>query len=264
MLVLVHRKPLVEQWAARRTEFTDISPRAIGRRGGGRRLTTKQIDIAMVQTLARADSATDFLRGYGHVVIDECHHVPAASIERQELVDALAKDALALLVALEGVPLPPAIAKAATLLASVVGQDLEVGEDGVFRIARRVAKNRIISTVDPDARHGHKTSARGFDGYKGHVAVDPDSELILATTSPASPGTRSRSSRRATGRSPTSARPEPVAAGRAMHDCQGRAHDPDRALRGPSLHVPAGAKPTPPGRPTTWPPARRSSAKSHT
>jgi hypothetical protein len=52
----------------------------------------------------------------------------------------------------------------------------------VFRIARRVAKDRIISTVDPDARHGHKTSARGFDGYKGHVAVDPDSELITATT----------------------------------------------------------------------------------
>ena len=40
----------------------------------------------------------------------------------------------------------------------------------------------MISTVDPDARHGHKTSARGFDGYKGHVAVDPDSELITATT----------------------------------------------------------------------------------
>ena len=52
----------------------------------------------------------------------------------------------------------------------------------MFRIARRVAKDRIISTVDPDARHGHKTSARGFDGYKGHVAVDPDSELIIATT----------------------------------------------------------------------------------
>lgn len=52
----------------------------------------------------------------------------------------------------------------------------------MFRIARRVAKDRIISTVDPDARHGHKTSARGFDGYKGHVSVDPDSELIVATT----------------------------------------------------------------------------------
>jgi len=103
---------------------------------------------------------------------------PAA---RQELVDALSKDALALLVALEGVNLSAAVAKAATLLASVIGQDLEVGEDGVFGIARRVAKNRIISTVDVDARHGHKTSARGFDGYKGHVAVDPDSELIIAT-----------------------------------------------------------------------------------
>ena len=64
--------------------------------------------------------------------------------------------------------------QAATLLAAVVGQDLEEGEDGVFRIARRVAKDRIISTVDPDARHGHKTAARGFDGYKGHVAIDPD------------------------------------------------------------------------------------------
>jgi IS5 family transposase len=101
---------------------------------------------------------------------------------REELVDALAKDALALLMALEGVRLSDAQGKAATLLASVVGQDLEDDEHGVFRIARRVAKNRIISTVDPDARHGHKTSARGFDGYKGHVAVDPDSELILATT----------------------------------------------------------------------------------
>ena len=101
---------------------------------------------------------------------------------REELVDALANDALALLMALEGVWLSEAVGKAATLLASVVGQDLEDDEHGTFRIARRVAKNRIISTVDPDARHGHKTSARGFDGYKGHVAVDPDSELILVTT----------------------------------------------------------------------------------
>jgi hypothetical protein len=44
-----------------------------------------------------------------------------------------------------------------------------------------VAKDRIISTVDPEARHGHKSAARGFDGYKGHVAVDPDSEIVTAT-----------------------------------------------------------------------------------
>jgi hypothetical protein len=44
-----------------------------------------------------------------------------------------------------------------------------------------VAPERIISTVDPDARHGHKTKARSFDGYKGHIAIDPDSELVTAT-----------------------------------------------------------------------------------
>ena len=52
----------------------------------------------------------------------------------------------------------------------------------MFRIARRVANDRVISTVDPQARHGHKTSARGFDGYKGHVAIDPDTEIVTATT----------------------------------------------------------------------------------
>ncbi len=101
---------------------------------------------------------------------------------REELIDALAKDARALLAALDGRELRDAVAQAGALLATVVGQDLDEGQDGVFRIARRVAKDRVISTVDPDARHGHRTSARGFDGYKGHVAVDPDSELITATT----------------------------------------------------------------------------------
>src|SRR5450755_2504409 len=101
---------------------------------------------------------------------------------REELIDALAKDAGALLGALDGRELGPELEQAAALLAAVVGQDLDEGADRVFRIARRVAKDRIISTVDPEARHGHKTSARGFDGYTGHVAVDADSELITATT----------------------------------------------------------------------------------
>ena len=60
-------------------------------------------------------------------------------------------------------------------------KDIEQRENGVFRIVRGVAKDRVISTVDPEARHGHKTAARGFDGYKGHVAVDPESEIITAT-----------------------------------------------------------------------------------
>ena len=70
---------------------------------------------------------------------------------------------------------------AAELLATVVGQDLEQTEGGAFRIARRVAPDRVISIVDPETRHGHKTAARSFDGYKGHVAIDPDSEIITAT-----------------------------------------------------------------------------------
>ena len=100
---------------------------------------------------------------------------------REALVDALARDATALLAALEGETLPPPLAGAATLLATLLGQDLETTADGIFRIARRVAPDRVISTVDPDARHGHKTAARGFDGYKGHIALDPDSEIVTAT-----------------------------------------------------------------------------------
>jgi hypothetical protein len=100
---------------------------------------------------------------------------------REQLVDVLAEDARAVLAVLDGLELEPAVEKAGELLATVVGQDLETSEDGKFRIARKVAKDRVISTVDPDAGHGHKTAARSFDGYKGHVAIDPDSEVIVAT-----------------------------------------------------------------------------------
>ncbi len=97
-------------------------------------------------------------------------------------MDALARDAYAVLTALDGRTLVPEVLQTAKLVATVVGQDLEQRDDGMFRIARRVAKDRVISTVDPEARHGHKTAARGFDGYKGHIAVDPDSEIVTATT----------------------------------------------------------------------------------
>jgi hypothetical protein len=100
---------------------------------------------------------------------------------REAMLDALARDAYAVLAQLDDSKMSPELQQAATLLATVVGQDIEQREDGVFRILRGVAKDRVISTVDPEARHGHKTAARGFDGYKGHVAVDPESEIITAT-----------------------------------------------------------------------------------
>jgi hypothetical protein len=104
---------------------------------------------------------------------------------RDVLIDSRTRDALAMLAVLDGRELDDQVGPAARLLASVVGQDI-INDGGVFRIARRVASDRVISTVDPDARHGHKTSAHGFDGYKGHIAEDPDSEIITATT--ATPG----------------------------------------------------------------------------
>ena len=109
-----------------------------------------------------------------------CDYDDAAA--RAGLVDALASDGMALLAVVDGRELSEALAQAAALLATVLGQDLDQDEAGVFRIARRVAKDRVISTVDPDTRHGHKTAARGFDGYKGHVGLDPDTEIITATT----------------------------------------------------------------------------------
>jgi len=66
-------------------------------------------------------------------------------------------------------------------MSTVVGQDIEPSNDGAFRIIRGVATDRVISTVDPDARHGRKTTAHRFDGYKGHIAIDPDTEIITNT-----------------------------------------------------------------------------------
>jgi Transposase DDE domain len=95
-------------------------------------------------------------------------------------VDALVKDAQAALAVLDGHGLAGPLGEAAELLALVAGQDVEAGEDGIFRYARRVVRDRLISTVDVEGRHGHKSRARTFDGYKSHLAVAPDEELITA------------------------------------------------------------------------------------
>jgi IS5 family transposase len=97
---------------------------------------------------------------------------------REALVDDLVGDCLAALAAIEGEDLEGPAKDAAELLALVAGQDVEPGDDGIFRIARGVAHDRVISTVDPQARHGHKSHERRFDGFKMHLSVDPDSELI--------------------------------------------------------------------------------------
>ena len=105
---------------------------------------------------------------------------------RAALVDALVGDAHRLLGRLPEQELGPGGAEAVALLALVAGQDVEPvegsdGADGRWQIARRVAADRVISVVDPDARHAHKTVERRTDGFTAHIVVEPDTGLITAT-----------------------------------------------------------------------------------
>jgi IS5 family transposase len=101
---------------------------------------------------------------------------------RTRLVGALVSDALAVLEAVEDLDLDADQAEAVGLLGLVAGQDIEPGAaEGSFRIARKVAADRVISVVDPDARHMHKSRSSYRDGYKAHLAVEPETGLITAT-----------------------------------------------------------------------------------
>jgi IS5 family transposase len=108
----------------------------------------------------------------------------------QALVSGLVNDALVVLEVVGDVGLDDEQAEAVALLALVAGQDVEPGKrPGSWRIARKVAKDRVISTVDPQARHARKTSAHRRDGYKAHIAVEPESGLVTecALTAAAAP-----------------------------------------------------------------------------
>lgn len=97
---------------------------------------------------------------------------------RAALVDELVVDATAALQGLEGARLAPEVQDAVELLATVAAQDVDKDEQGRFRIRRGVARDRVISSVDPEARHGRKSNHGPFDGYKAHVAVDLETELV--------------------------------------------------------------------------------------
>ena len=111
-------------------------------------------------------------------------------VAKAALISELVNDALAIIAALDGVALDDDQADLVGLLALVAGQDVEPGdEEGTWRIAQRVAKDRIISTVDPESRHMHKSRSEYRDGYKAHVAVEPETGIITAATlTPANAG----------------------------------------------------------------------------
>ena len=105
---------------------------------------------------------------------------PAA---KEALVSALVSDANALVEAFRDAKLDEAAAGAVALLALVAGQDVEPAEgsdgtDGRWRIARKVAEDRVISVTDPDARHTRKSPEASRDGYRAHLAADPETGII--------------------------------------------------------------------------------------
>ncbi len=102
-------------------------------------------------------------------------------VAKQQMVSGLVNDALAVIEALEDAELTATQHEAVGLLALVAGQDVEPGEtEGTWRIAHKVAPDRVISTVDPESRHMHKSQSSYRDGFKAHVAVEPETGIITA------------------------------------------------------------------------------------
>jgi transposase len=104
-------------------------------------------------------------------------------VAKDALVSALVNDAGALVAALQDAELDERAQGAVALLALVAGQDVEPAEgsdgtDGRWRIARKVAEDRVISTVDPDARHTRKSSESRRDGCRAHVVAEPETGII--------------------------------------------------------------------------------------
>ena len=81
-LVLVHRRQLLDQWRERLATFLNLPIKDIGQIGGGRRRPTGIIDVAVIQSLNRKQVVDDVVANYGHVIVDECHHLSAVSFEQ--------------------------------------------------------------------------------------------------------------------------------------------------------------------------------------
>ena len=81
-LILVHRRPLLDQWVAQLSVFLGIASKDIGRIGGGKHEPNGLLDVVMIQSVVRKGQVDDLVGEYGHIIVDECHHVPAVSFER--------------------------------------------------------------------------------------------------------------------------------------------------------------------------------------
>ena len=139
--------------------------------------------VSMIRRVRRAISAAAAVAVTAHDY--ETAGKPACAWDdpsaRDELVTGLVNDATAILAAVDGVMLDDQQQQLIGLLALVAGQDVEPGDTpGSWRIATRVVKDRVISTVDPESRHMHKSKSVYRDGFKAHLAVEPETGIITA------------------------------------------------------------------------------------
>ncbi|WP_010530178.1 TOTE conflict system archaeo-eukaryotic primase domain-containing protein [Lentibacillus jeotgali] len=81
-LIIVHTKQLLTQWKESLQAFFNLDGNQVGQIGGGKKKSTGKVDIAMVQTLSRSEDVREKVKGYGQVIVDECHHISAVSFEK--------------------------------------------------------------------------------------------------------------------------------------------------------------------------------------
>lgn len=135
----------------------------------------RRVRKSIPQAAAVSVSAHDYEKGSKPVCAWDD---PAA---RDELVSGLVNDAIAILDAIEGTVLGDDETRLVGLLALVAGQDVEPGEEeGTWRIFEGTVPDRVISTVDPETRHMHKSRSSYRDGYKAHIVVEPETGIITA------------------------------------------------------------------------------------
>lgn len=147
----------------------------------------RQDTISLLQSQIRR--VRKLIPELSHVYVHEMNLAtgrPPCDFEDQDDIDRviseLIEDAYELIFAAEDLELTEAQADAVALLALVAGQDVEPGDrPGRWKIAERTAPDRIVSTVDPESRHVHKTSHAYRDGYKLHLSAEPETGIITAT-----------------------------------------------------------------------------------
>jgi superfamily II DNA or RNA helicase len=183
-LVLVHRQPLLDQWVAQSGMFLGLDSKAIGQIGAGKRKPTGRLDVAMLQSLVREGRVDDIVATYGHVIVDECHHVPAVSFERV-LSEVTARY-------LTGLTATPRRRDGLHPILEMQPGPVRFAVDAKSQAARRPFEHRLIvrdtsftgSALDPHQGIQNLYAALAEDAPRNRLIVDDVAQAIREGRSP--------------------------------------------------------------------------------